>query len=652
MSHPEQNQLTRAEQLFDAGKLDKALEILNDISQYEGLNLQQKSYFQFLKGLILVYMNNGEEVIKLGEEICKEGQQVNNNLQSFDGLIFIIFGLTQVNKLEEAVKQIEKAEDLLRLVSNVSKTILLQRKIRLNVLKAWTHFYVGNMNLAEKCIKWILDSQEELDVSFEIVWANLLMAGIMLQVKARYNIAMEYAKKALSLAKEIKFSHFWIGYCQIGIGVIYSSIGEFDISLNLHLKCLKLFKTMKSNYWIAIVLNNIGSSYYYKGNYDLALEYLEQSVQLYEDIPFSISNISAPIDGLIALALEKDDTELAKKYFQRLENLYNQQNDHRLDLLYQYNKALMLKRSSRIRDKAKSEELLKEIIGKEIINETTIYASINLCDLLLTEFRINNNNEVLDELNHYIAKLLTLAENSHSYLVFCETFILQAKLALLNFNMKAAQRFLTQAQKIAELHGIKRLAMKISHEHDELLTQLKIWENLKESESSLSERWKLAGLNEQMENMVRKRMTKLPQISEEEPVSIFIITEGGTLIFSHSFIDQKSFESHLFSGFLTTIDYFIREMFSEGLDRAIFGEHTLLLKSIPPFFISYIYKGDSYYALQKLNYFIDHIQVEDIWHSLLKSFKVNQSIHLKDIPSLESLITKTFITKSVIFSEI
>ncbi|MFW9902169.1 MAG: hypothetical protein ACFFDY_12965, partial [Candidatus Thorarchaeota archaeon] len=214
------------------------------------------------------------------------------------------------------------------------------------------------------------------------------------------------------------------------------------------------------------------------------------------------------------------------------------------------------------------------------------------------------------------------------------------------------QRFLTQAQKIAESHGIKRLAMKISHEHDKLLTQLKIWENLKETEVSLSERWKLADLTQQMENMVRKRMVEPPKISEEEPVSIFIISEGGTLLFSHSFIDQISFESHLFSGFLTTIDYFIREMFSEGLDRAIFGEHTLLLKSIPPFFISYIYKGDSYHALQKLNYFIDHIQMEDIWQNLLKSFRVNQSIHLKDIPSLESLITEIFITKSVIFSEI
>jgi hypothetical protein len=231
--------------------------------------------------------------------------------------------------------------------------------------------------------------------------------------------------------------------------------------------------------------------------------------------------------------------------------------------------------------------------------------------------------------------------------------MLQAKIALINFDVKSARLFFTQAQKIAESYSMKRLAMKISHEHDDLLKQLKLWEKLKESEAPLTERWKFAGVKDQMEKMVRKRAIEIPKLSDEKPILLLIVSEGGRALFSHSFIEDKSFESHLFGGFLTTIDYFIREMFSEGLDRAIFGEYTLLMKSIPPFFISYIFKGDSYYALQKINHFIDHIQKEaSIWQKLLKSFQINQSIHLKDIHLLESLITETFITKSMVSSEL
>ena len=62
MIHPELKELTRAEQLFDDGKLDEALEIFYDINQYEGLDFQQITHFQFLTGLLLAYQNKSEPV--------------------------------------------------------------------------------------------------------------------------------------------------------------------------------------------------------------------------------------------------------------------------------------------------------------------------------------------------------------------------------------------------------------------------------------------------------------------------------------------------------------------------------------------------------------------------------------------------------------
>ncbi len=653
MSHSELNQLSRAEELFNQGNLEEALEILNDESHFEGLSLQQKSYFQFLKGLILFYLNKGEDLISLGETIYKEGQKCNDNLQSFDGLFFIITGLAIAGKFEEAFNFFKEIESVIKSISNVSKEIITQRKVRLSVAKAFVGLHGGKVDLVEKSLEWILDSQEKFDKSFEIVWANLIMASYLLRVKSKFDLCREHIKKALSLAKEIKFNHFWIALCQLYFGVYYTSIGEMDKSLKYNIKALELFKKIKSSFNIAILLNNMGNLYGEMGEYELALEHLEESINLLEQIPQGFFSIEGTIESLITLTVEHGDNERAQKYFHRLENIYKQKKNERIGFLYKFDKAVILKTSSRIRDKAKAEELFKELIETDtIFFDLIIKAHIHLCDILLTEYRIENNIEVLNELNYYISRLLDIAEKQHSYLVFCETFILRAKLALINFNMKTARRYLTQAQKIAESYGIKRLAMKISYEHDELLRQIKKWENLKESEASLSERWKLAGLNEQMEYMVRKRMIGVPEASEENPVTILIITEGGTQLFSHSFIEEKEFESYLFSGFLTTIDYFMKEMFSEGLDRFIFGNYTLLMKSVAPFFICYIFKGDSYYAHQKINYFVDHIQKEDdIWQNLLKSFQINQSIHLKDIPLLESLITETFITKNVALNE-
>ncbi|MFX1420660.1 MAG: tetratricopeptide repeat protein, partial [Promethearchaeota archaeon] len=634
MSLSQLNQLKRAEQLFDEGKFDEALEIFNDWSQFEGLSHQQKKYYQFLKGMILSYQHNTEEVIKFGEQVLKEGQKHNDYLQAFDGSYFIIFGkifAEYEGKIGDADKLLEKLEASFRHISNISNKILVQREARLNLLKGHIYKNKGNLDLAEKCIEWVFGAKRELGNSFEIVWANHLLGQIMFLAKSKTNLAMKYFKKAMALAKEIKFNHYWIAISHGFCALIYSSIGELDNSLKHYMKASKLTKGFKSIYMDAMLLNNLGVLYCQKGEYDLSLEYLEKSLSIFEIQSVGVENC---LDSLIYVALEKGDTKLAQKYFQRLENMYNQTKLSHVELIYRYNKALMLKRSSRIRDKAKAEELFKQLVNTTTLSfEVIIDANIQLCGLFLWEFSINNDNEVLDELKHYIDKLLTIAEKSHSYLVFSETFILQAKLSLVNYDIKAARRFLTQAQKIAEKYGIKRLAMKISHEHDELIKKLKMWEKLKESGASISERWELAGLNQKIENIVRRRMIETPKILEEEPVSIFIITEGGSPLFSHSFIDQKSFESHLFGGFLTTVDYFIREIFSEGLEQAIFGEYTLLMRFISPFFITYIFKGDSYYAHQKINYFMEHIQKEeDIWQKLLKSFQVNQSIKVKDIP--------------------
>jgi len=212
--------------------------------------------------------------------------------------------------------------------------------------------------------------------------------------------------------------------------------------------------------------------------------------------------------------------------------------------------------------------------------------------------------------------------------------------------MKTARRYLTQAQKIAESYGIKRLAMKISYAHDELLKQLKMWENLKESKALISERWKLAGLNEQMENMVKRRMIEVPEISKEDPVMLLILTEGGNLLFSKKFMEDFSFEDDILGGFLTTINYIISEVFSEGLDRAVFGPYTLLMMPVQPFLVCYIFKGDSYFAHHKIKNFIESIQNNSvIWQSLQNFFQNSKSVQLHSIPSLESLITENFLEK-------
>ncbi|MFW9829378.1 MAG: hypothetical protein ACFFEY_17520, partial [Candidatus Thorarchaeota archaeon] len=110
------------------------------------------------------------------------------------------------------------------------------------------------------------------------------------------------------------------------------------------------------------------------------------------------------------------------------------------------------------------------------------------------------------------------------------------------------------------------------------------------------------------------------------------------------FMEDFSFEDDILGGFLTSINYFISEVFSEGLDRAVFGQYTLFMMPLQPFLVCYIFKGYSYFAHRKTKQFIESIKTNNlIWQSLENFCQTSKFVKAGSIPSLESLITEIFV---------
>ena len=184
---------------------------------------------------------------------------------------------------------------------------------------------------------------------------------------------------------KIKYKHFWIAYCHIISGLANYYFCEYDTSLKHRLKSLEVSKQINNNWFVAWNINDIGMIYSVIGDYDIAIEHFQESL-LYRK---EHQNIHVPLHNIIVAALEKDDIELAQKFFIRLEKHYKEKdiNLAYMPLVLPFINALMLKRSTRIRDIAKAEEILKEIVETENEwPEWNINASIHLCDLLLAEY--------------------------------------------------------------------------------------------------------------------------------------------------------------------------------------------------------------------------------------------------------------------------
>jgi hypothetical protein len=194
------------------------------------------------------------------------------------------------------------------------------------------------------------------------------------------------------------------------------------------------------------------------------------------------------------------------------------------------------------------------------------------------------------------------------------------------------------------MHGLEMLAIKISNEHDKLLDQSSVWENLKKVGAPMSERIETAHFKGVIDRLQGKEAIEPPKISHEKPILLLIIGEGGIPLFSNAFIEDWPFDNGVVSGFLTAFDNFSGELFAKRLDRAKFGEYTILLQSIGIYSIYYIFKGQTFPANQKLKQFTDRIQKSaSIWELLNEFYTSNRIMELKDSKILESIIDEIFI---------
>lgn len=350
---------------------------------------------------------------------------------------------------------------------------------------------------------------------------------------------------------------------------------------------------------------------------------------------------------LIMLYIEMDFNEKIKENFSHLEKLYNQHYNKfkEIDEYFRVAKALILKKSPRMRDKVKAEEIFKEfVINGTTDFQLTIIALLNLCELLLDELSINNDPDVLEEIQPIIDKLLHLEEQQYNYNLIASTYLLQAKLALIQFKLKDAQQFLSKAQQVAQEKGLQLLAMKISAEHDEILNHLDIWENFMKNQDqiSMAERLKYAKINEQIDSMIRIRAPEQQKLQSEIPIFLSFITQGGMAIINFPFLEKWA-DQNIFSGFISAFNVFSRELFSKSVDRVKMGDYIILLKLVEPFIACYVIEGPSYLAQQKLTKFSNKVRTTpEIWDQLIESNKTGELITAKRNMHLKAIITEIF----------
>jgi hypothetical protein len=223
---------------------------------------------------------------------------------------------------------------------------------------------------------------------------------------------------------------------------------------------------------------------------------------------------------------------------------------------------------------------------------------------------------------------------------------LQAKLALLDLDIDLAKRLLIQGQTIAEEKGLSRLAFKISLELDTLIGQTEKWEELINRNGSMIERLELTQLERTIYQMILKREEiNIPELSQEEPVLLFILLTSGIALFSHRFRSETTIDDQIIGAFISAINSFSQQLFATtgSIERVKYADFTLFTKIIEPFIFCYAFKGHSYLAMKKFTSLIESINKSKlVWSHMVDSVDYAKGLSIEDASVIVSLIKEHF----------
>ncbi|MHA2249686.1 MAG: tetratricopeptide repeat protein [Candidatus Kariarchaeaceae archaeon] len=490
--------LVKMRDLIDVPKiLEQAESQLNNVKksklpEYPVLN----AFLYFTKGLHFRLENKLDKALELLHE-CITIRVENNRIHQIADPLNIIgyihfakgdkdLALEYYLKSLEAFEKIGNKPSIIKLFSNIG--LMYWEKGELNIALEFCHKAL-DLNISQK--------NEKLNAGI------LLNIGLILVDRGKLNEALEYYDQSRISMEKINFLDGLLSLNN-NIGIVYDLKGEPDNALKFFNQSLEISEKIGYKHETAKNLHNIGIAYRLKGDFDKSLEYLNNSLHISNDITKSVLS-GKNLYNLILTSIYLGKKEDAKAYQQQLFELEEREKEPRIDQYYRMGKAMILKASDRLVQKAEAQVLFQQIIEEDILEyHETISAMLHLSELLLIELKSTGNESAFLEADNLINKIYKTAREQNSHSLIIETLLLRAKFSLIKGEINRSNELISEAFQSAESKGLVLLADKAKQEKIKLEEDINRWDELSEQGVSLRERMKQAKIEDYIELIKNK----------------------------------------------------------------------------------------------------------------------------------------------------
>ncbi len=639
------NSLNVAHNMIEEGKISEALEFLKSLEPVDKYTERQKTIFYTITSEIHYYLGNYLKAYEKAEKGMQFAKKIEKCLEIVDSFLNMANILIFLNKFKESMNLLKESSEILNNLTKISEKDRKQRMGLIYYYKGTIFHYLQEPKKALEIMGDAIDLLEKWGSQVSLAQAYAFY-GKMFRKIGEYTKALLIISKSQKICENEESSQYNKPKLMnlYESSVIYVLKGELQLTLEYAKKLVSLARKYNNPTFLQLGLNILGNTYRELGEPDQAIKYFKEALPIAENIGMILS-ISDILFNFLEVYIIMGDITAAKQIFHQIKQLRDKENENKyVNLCYQFSRALLLKMSKRTRDLGAAQEILNNIAHGEVISlEFIQLAILLLCEMLLNEFKDTKNVEALDEFSSLLNGLQEASEKQQSYKILAETYLLDAKLSIINFDLKKARQSLTKAQEIAERYGLGLIAMKISNEHDKLLQNLEVWDQMKKENAPISERLEKIDINDQISTMLKKKPAETQETSPESPILLLIMANSGIPLYTKIFNKEWKINEELFSGFLSAFNSFSDEIFSEGLDRASFGKYTIFMTGMPPFMSCYVFEGQSFLAHQKFSKFNEAIHdTEQIWKKLTASNRTGEVIREDSSGGLGKLVKTIF----------
>jgi len=333
----------------------------------------------------------------------------------------------------------------------------------LNYLKAVIYWNMGEPEKSIPIFKETLPYMEKETTHKEK--ALVLMGKAIIElVEGEIDKAVELMTEAVNLGKQMDDAYSIAVFSIVLIRMLFDK-GEFDKVLEICYSILDSLKDNKKPYNEPSVYYEMGKTYHMKGDYNLALENVQKALKLFKRFNAELF-IARSLFTLLQISIDKNDKVLCTKYLEELDAFVKKHPTDFLEQMYRTAQALVLKNSSRPRDWTKAVDILIKVVKEKFTKfGFNLVALINLCELLMNEFSISGDAQVLQELELYIDELSELAQMQNVCHLRLEannlqilTHWLKAQKSMVELDFQKAKTLLNSTRKIADDEGMYRLS--------------------------------------------------------------------------------------------------------------------------------------------------------------------------------------------------